>query len=443
MVDTAETWPRLVPLPSPGHPGSVAGQMSRPHQLVAFAGLLRNRRRPAAVDRAARSRAVQAAEVARRTVPHYRDLYGAGVITSLVDVPVTDKSAMIRVPREDRMSAEPPHGSRWLRTTGTTGVPLEVVYSPRFARWQGLLALRSVLEMQLGAVRRHVALSMDPPDRTSARRLAFAATSLPSSMPDEEVVRHLIAVRPRSIRGWPHRLLQLSEQLPDQLPPMTPITHGETLDPTLREALRRAFGRPPIDWYGTTEVGAVAAQCRAVDLYHVNNESVVLEVLDDGVPVPPGGTGDVVVTGLHNPLMPMIRYRMHDRVTLAERPCGCGYRGQALVEVLGRTIDVILGTGGEPVWPERLFLRNHLDRRERDRYVRRYQVHQSATGDVEVRMELHQPLPAALADAIVESYGAIAGGRQVTLGVVDDLGDDAPGRFRLVRSDLAAPSADG
>jgi phenylacetate-coenzyme A ligase PaaK-like adenylate-forming protein len=48
------------------------------------------------------------------------------------------------------------------------------------------------------------------------------------------------------------------------------------------------------------------------------SESIILEVLDDsGQPVPPGGLGEAVMTGLCSQAQPFIRYRTGDMVRLA------------------------------------------------------------------------------------------------------------------------------
>lgn len=268
-----------------------------------------------------------------------------------------------------------------------------------------------------------------------ARRRHLA---LPLEADAVELAARVAAFGAQTFAGHPSRLLDIGTELPPHTRLRMLISHGESLDATLRTSLTRTYGLQPLDSYGIAEVGAVAAQCRAADLYHLHTESVVLEVVDehDGR-VEPGGTGDVVVTGLHNPLMPMVRYRVHDRVTLPDRPCVCGYRGPALARIVGRSSDFAMGAAGERISPELLWLYNHLPSDVIYRHVRRYQVHQVPSGEIRVRLELHEPLPDEVESAMLTSYRVSAAGQPVTLHIEDDLGDRTPGKFRLVRSDAA------
>jgi phenylacetate-CoA ligase len=84
---------------------------------------------------------------------------------------------------------------------------------------------------------------------------------------------------------------------------------------------------------------------------HIRELHSVLEVLDeDGLPVEPGGTGELVCTSLGNRAMPMFRYRIGDRVTLAStEQCVCGRGGRLVAEVQGRDEDVIVTPDGRHV----------------------------------------------------------------------------------------------
>jgi phenylacetate-CoA ligase len=61
---------------------------------------------------------------------------------------------------------------------------------------------------------------------------------------------------------------------------------------------------------------------------------VLLEVLDpDGRPCPPGQSGQVYITPLHNLRGPLLRYELGDEATLAGAVCPCG-RGLPLMTQL-------------------------------------------------------------------------------------------------------------
>jgi len=87
-----------------------------------------------------------------------------------------------------------------------------------------------------------------------------------------------------------------------------------------RSILRRAFGVPVFDLYGSTETGHLLMEDTAGRM-RPSLETAFLEVLD----VDHSGIGSLVVTTLTNPFMPLIRYRIGDLVECAQTPYGKRY----------------------------------------------------------------------------------------------------------------------
>ena len=59
------------------------------------------------------------------------------------------------------------------------------------------------------------------------------------------------------------------------------VSFGEVLTPGATRRLRRVFGVAPRDSYSASEVSLMAIECPdAPGLYHVQSESVLLEILD-------------------------------------------------------------------------------------------------------------------------------------------------------------------
>ena len=59
--------------------------------------------------------------------------------------------------------------------------------------------------------------------------------------------------------------------------------------------------------------GIIALQCPSGGLYHLQSESVHVEILDEaGRPCAPGEIGRVIVSPLHNFAMPLLRYESGD-----------------------------------------------------------------------------------------------------------------------------------
>ena len=126
------------------------------------------------------------------------------------------------------------------------------------------------------------------------------------------------------------------------------ISTGQTLAPELRALIEGRLGARVFDRYGAREFGAVAQQCEAGG-WHVNAESMIVEVERDGRPAAPGEAGELLVTDLNNRCVPLLRYRLGDVAVATDRPCSCG-RGLPLLERIGgRAAGVVLGDGDRQV----------------------------------------------------------------------------------------------
>ena len=117
----------------------------------------------------------------------------------------------------------------------------------------------------------------------------------------------------------------------DDLKMAVAITNAEPLYDHQREAISRAFHCPVRETYGMSELASCASECEAGRL-HLWPETGFVEVLDGSAPVPVGEAGELVLTGLMNADMPLIRYRVGDRGALDDdpSPCACGARCRGL-----------------------------------------------------------------------------------------------------------------
>jgi phenylacetate-CoA ligase len=106
-----------------------------------------------------------------------------------------------------------------------------------------------------------------------------------------------------------------------------------------------------IDTYSCGEFGAIALQCPVHEHYHVQSESVYVELVrDDGTACRAGEIGRVLVTSLHNFAMPLIRYELGD-YAMAGHACPCGRGLPVLARVAGRQRNMALDPTGRRYWP--------------------------------------------------------------------------------------------
>lgn len=124
--------------------------------------------------------------------------------------------------------------------------------------------------------------------------------------------------------------------------------------PNVRRRIEEAWGARCFDHAGATEVGPWAFDCQVEDgAMHLNEPLFIFEVIDPKTcqAVDEGTRGELVITTLARPGMPVLRYRTGDLVELTGEPCECG-RTLARIKggVLGRADDM-LSVRGVNVYP--------------------------------------------------------------------------------------------
>ena len=124
--------------------------------------------------------------------------------------------------------------------------------------------------------------------------------------------------------------------------------------PNVKRMIEDSFAMRVFDHAGATEVGAWGFACGAAESpMHLNEADFIFEVIDptSGLPAAERERGELVITNLSRPGMPVLRYRTGDLVEITTEPCSCGRR-MAWVKggVLGR-VDDMLFVRGVNVYP--------------------------------------------------------------------------------------------
>jgi len=184
-----------------------------------------------------------------------------------------------------------------------------------------------------------------------------------------------------------------------------------------RAVMERVFGVPVIDLYGSSETGHLLIE--AGGLMRPSPETALLEIAgaDDA------GVGELLVTTLTNPYLPLIRYEIGDFVEAREG----GFR------VHGRRRDALRGPGGRLVttWQvDQLF--------KRVAGIAHYQLRQAEDGTAHLRLLPETPgeeLRSA-GQELVASLGSLLG-RSVTVETVDLITPEDSGKFRLTLRESA------
>jgi len=124
------------------------------------------------------------------------------------------------------------------------------------------------------------------------------------------------------------------------------ICTSEVLTTVDRKLFAKTFGAKIFNEYGCGEVGTIAHECEFGNL-HINDESLLLEVVDSSLkPLPKGQVGELLVTDLNNNLMPLIRYKIGDYGRLTNQECKCGSSLSILEGIYGRAYDIVKNKAG-------------------------------------------------------------------------------------------------
>lgn len=327
--------------------------------------------------------------------------------TAHAQIPLLTRAELMQQLTHIRCSSVPrEHG--WVRevqTSGSTGQVISVLRTEVTQLFWLALAMREHLWHRRDfsaslAVIKAFTPSMDDPHEAARIGWGHPATLLldtgpsytqPLSMDVAQQTGWLLRRNPHYLLTYPSNLNALLDHFEKHGGFPTALrqirTVGETLSAGIRARCRQLGGIEVVDMYSSQEVGIIALQCPVSGLYHVQSESLLVEVLnDDGQHCKTGETGRIVITDLHNFATPIIRYEIRDYAEVGPA-CPCGRGLQTLSRIMGRRRNMLVLPNGERHWP---LVGAYQFREIAD--IRQYQLVQHALDDIEVRLVVTQPL---------------------------------------------------
>lgn len=250
----------------------------------------------------------------------------------LARLPVTSKQTFIGRESEEYTDTSKMRGTFWFMTSGTSGTPLTFLSTERayvakyvnaatlrFLWWRGEWN-RDLAKVKIARIK----------VRAQASEYRYFISVKEFLEDPSEATRGLAAFGPEIITSYPSLLLELARtvaknpNLPNPKPRFA-VSFGEMLESGARRFIEETLQCEVYDRYGLEEIGVIGHECSVHDGFHINCESVIVEVTDDAyAPLPSGETGRILVTDLFNTAMPFIRYDTGDRGRITHEPCACG-----------------------------------------------------------------------------------------------------------------------
>ena len=171
----------------------------------------------------------------------------------------------------------------------------------------------------------------------------------------EKTFIRLSEFKPQNIYGPPNYFFQLAQFVKKKNVSISFLkriyTSSEYLESPVKNIMRNVFQVDIFDVYGSTEFKEVAWECKYHQGYHLNEDEVICEILNENKPAPPGEVGDIVLTDLRNRAMPLIRYRIKDRGKFLDEICPCGRTFSLMQPLAGRASEYIQLSNGEKLSP--------------------------------------------------------------------------------------------
>lgn len=247
-------------------------------------------------------------------------------------------------------------GVQRLATGGSTGAPVALLIDAERMGIGEAIRLRAHRWFGLEPGAREVVLWGSPievtrQDRVRALRDRLLNSTLLSAFAMGEVQlaqygRVIAELAPEKMYGYASAFALLAGYLgarrwtpPDGLKAI--FTTAEPLFDFQRKSLEEVFRCPVATEYGSRDAGLCANECPAGSL-HVPAEGILVEIDGAGT----DGVGEIVVTNLYSPAMPIIRYRTGDLGRLDPTPCPCGRGLPRLASIEGRRTDFLVAADG-------------------------------------------------------------------------------------------------
>ncbi len=325
-------------------------------------------------------------------IPFYQRLWGAkGLVAAdieslddIVKLPTFGKqeimeSVALRPPLGDFHGAEvpiagasgPEHWPMILHTTsGTTGRPQPLLFSPKSREVQSLLLAR-IYRMQglmpgevVHSVYGHGLINGGHYVREALLHYTHALLITPGTGVETPSVRQVELMRDFGVNvivGFADYIKRLADVAREQgivpgrdIPVRRICGH---LGRESRETLAQAWGGAEMyDWYGVGDTGAVAGEGPDHDGLYLMEDAQYVEVadVDSGLPVAGGAVGDIVVTCLYkDDIYPIVRFNTHDVTQVLTTPSQLGFTMQRIAGFLGRS-DNMVKIRGINVFPQSL-----------------------------------------------------------------------------------------
>ena len=381
-------------------------------------------------------------DYAYANVAYYQRLFDAAgfkpedlrELCDLRAIPITTKADVRDNPDAFLSGAIRSSRQRSSFTSGSTGIPLHVVKDARAHAYSIALKAYAFTECGVRPTDRFVTVAQ------SEGSVWPRHSIIPPSSDTAWIIAQLRRARPEVLYTYPSLLARLADRDVSGIQPRLIFSQGITLTQHCRNISRSLFGTDPLDTYGSVEFSRLAFECQEHSGLHIITDGAVVEFVRDGEPVSSGEPGDVVVTGLHNFAMPLIRYRLDDVAIPSDDDCSCG-RGWPLIKnIEGRIMEYLIMPSGQKIFPGFIYYAVNSETAQHVRCIAQFQVVQVERNKLRLSVvrgpNFDQEIIARIKDKMERSMLELGENVTVEAEVVPEIPPEKSGKTKIVLSNV-------
>jgi len=302
-------------------------------------------------------------------VRFYHDLFKASrvypgdirTIHDLSKLPIVRKKEMRQRERDDLISKDfEGEKLQSLTTGGSTGEPFSVYICGKENDWRKAIYLRA--NVTCGQKPRDRWVAIDVAERAIETSFlnslfgVFIRQVIPVTWDRQSQLQAITKLDPDILDGFSGVMWLLAKEAElkniEAIHPRIIFGTGDLADKVSRNYLEKVFNAPYYDQFGCTEVDRTAWQCHERFGYHIDEDSVIMQFVDEnGEEVASGERGEIVYTSLFNYAMPLIRYGTMDIGVPVDEECPCGRKLPLMKVVEGRSNSFLVFPDNHVVSP--------------------------------------------------------------------------------------------
>jgi phenylacetate-CoA ligase len=231
-------------------------------------------------------------------------------------------------------------------TSGSSGIPISIIFNPNAWSYLEAVYLRALLAVGYDP-KKPLVYYWPKPLKKEIYHLfgVLRKIHIPSQLSEDEQINLLTKISPEYLYYYSSILYSISKKIRwegMEFNSKAIITHAEVLSKKMEKVISNSFNAPVFDEYGMNEFFRIAWQCKEKTGYHVDCDSVVVEMIKDNESISDGEMGEIIITGLANYLFPLIRYNTEDIGVAMNELCSCRRSLPLMIKSIeGRSTNIV------------------------------------------------------------------------------------------------------